>query len=62
MLVDPPRDFYDELTVKIGELIFGTPQAHQCCPYKILIDAWLKANRLGPDDIRRWFEKQPSKS
>lgn len=58
MLIDPPKDFYDELTIKIGELLFGTPEAYAAYPYKTLIDAWLKQNGLGPDDIKRWFNQK----
>lgn len=51
------RDFYDELTDKIGELLFGSPEAHCAYPYRTLVDAWLKQNELGPDDIKRLIER-----
>jgi hypothetical protein len=56
-MADTPREFYDELIDKIGGLLFGTPQAHMAYPYRILVDAWLKKNGLGPDDIERWMAK-----
>ena len=55
--MNTPRDFYDELIDKIGELLFGTPNAHAAYPYRTLVDAWLKQNELGPDDIERWMAK-----
>ena len=61
MLTNPSEDFYDELLVKIGMLLFGTPEAHAAYPYKTLVDAWLKQNELGPDDIEKWFKKRAIK-
>lgn len=55
------RDFYDELVDKIGELLFGTPQAHSAYPYRTLVDAWLKQNGLGPDVITKWFDRDIDK-
>ncbi len=52
-----PRDFYDELVDKISELLFGTPQVHSAYLYKAVVDAWLKQNELGPDDIERLIEQ-----
>lgn len=55
--MNTPKDFYYELTDKIGELLFGLPEAHHAYPYRTLVDAWLKQNKLGPDDIERWFSR-----
>ncbi len=55
--MNTPRDFYDDLVDKIGEMLFGLPEAHCAYPYRTLVDAWLKQNELGPDDIERWFNQ-----
>jgi hypothetical protein len=54
------KDFYDELVDKLGQLLFGTPQAHHAYPYRTLVDAWLKQNGMGPDDIERWAKGDES--
>lgn len=59
--MNTPEDFYDILVNKIGELLFGTSQAHHAYPYRTLVDAWLKQNGLGPDDLKKYFDKNTSK-
>ncbi len=53
MVTDPFQDFYDDLVDKIGELLFGLPEAHSAYPYRTLVDAWLKQNDLDLDIIKR---------
>ncbi len=62
MIKNSPEDLYDDLVDKIGELLFGTPQAHMAYPYRTLVDAWLRQNRMGLEDIRKYFKMSSTTS